>query len=131
MNYSYFRKMARHLNVNCDFSTGYLVCDIPRDTVIVKIKIKTRWGKHMLKEDKKRWTEKFRPWGKCIPKMNISTARKVVSQMPKKPMILGPSLTQKHGFKWENVLGMYPDTSQTPPPQLLTRKMNYPMTLRQ
>ena len=71
--------MARHLNVNCDFSTGYLVCDILRDTFKVKIKIKPRWRKHALIDDKERRIEKFQPWGKCTPKMKISTTRKVVS----------------------------------------------------
>ena len=33
---SYFRKMARDLNENCNFSIGYLVCDIPRDIIRVK-----------------------------------------------------------------------------------------------
>ena len=56
------------------------------------MKIKTRWGKHMLTEDKERITEKFRPWGKCIPKMKISTARKVVSQTPMKTYDSGSSL---------------------------------------
>ena len=46
--------MARYLNMNCDFIAGYLVCDIPRDTIKVQIKIKTRWGKHILTDDKER-----------------------------------------------------------------------------
>ena len=70
--------------MNCDFSTSFLVCDIPRDTIEVKIKIKTRWGKLTLTDDKKRRMEKFRPWGKWICKLKISTTRKVVSQTPKK-----------------------------------------------
>ena len=76
--------MARHLNVNCNFSTGYLVCDIPRDAIEVKIKIKTRWGKHTLTQVKKRGAEKYHQWGKHPHKFEISTARKRVSQLPKK-----------------------------------------------
>ena len=92
MSYSYFRKMARHINVNCDFSTGYLVYDIPRDTIKMKIKIKSRWGKPTLTDDKERRMKKFHPWRKCAHKIKISTARKVVTPPPKKTHDSGSSL---------------------------------------
>ena len=38
--------MARQLNKNCDFGAGFLMSDIPRDTLQVVLKIKTKWGKH-------------------------------------------------------------------------------------
>ena len=56
--------MARHLNTNCDFTSGFFVCDIPRDAMQVVLKIKTKWGKHILTGDWERRTEKYRPWEK-------------------------------------------------------------------
>ena len=37
--------MARQLNANCNFKTGYLICDIPDNTMEVVVKIKTMFGK--------------------------------------------------------------------------------------
>ena len=56
--------MERHLNINCDFHSGFLMSDIPRDTILVVLKIKTKWGKHTLTEDHERRTKKYRPWEK-------------------------------------------------------------------
>ena len=36
--------MPQQLNISCDFS-GFLVCQIPRDVIEVKLKIKTKWRK--------------------------------------------------------------------------------------
>ena len=52
--------MARHLNTNCDFNAGFLMSDIPRDTIQVVLKIRTKWGKHTLTEDCEKRTEKYR-----------------------------------------------------------------------
>ena len=37
----------QQLNAACDFQ-GFLVCQIPKDMVEVKLKIKTKWGKFHL-----------------------------------------------------------------------------------
>ena len=54
-----FRKIARSLNSNCDFKEGFFICDLPVDAVELVLKVKTRQDKHMLKEDRERWTEKY------------------------------------------------------------------------
>ena len=54
--------MARHLNTNCDFTSGFFVCDIPRDAIQVVLKIKMKWRECTLTEDWERRTEKYRPW---------------------------------------------------------------------
>ena len=59
--------MARCLNTNCDFDSGFFMSDIPRDAIQVILKIKTKWGKHTLTEDQERRTEKYRPWGEAYP----------------------------------------------------------------
>ena len=52
------------LNASCNFNTGYLICDIPDNTVQIVVKIKTTFGKHMLVEDRDRRMVKYRPWGR-------------------------------------------------------------------
>ena len=118
----FFRKMARHLNINSDFSIGYSVCDIPRDTIEVKIKIKTRWGKHTLTDDKERRIQKFRPWGKHIPKMKISTIRKVVSQNPKETNDSGSSSDSEMWIQVGESFWYVPKYFPDPAPPLQTNK---------
>ena len=53
--------MAKQLNASCSFQNGLLVCELTGGTVEVVLKVKTRWGKHTLIEDKYNRTEKFCP----------------------------------------------------------------------
>ena len=59
--------MTRHLNTNCNFTSRFLVCDIPSDVIQVVLKMKTKWGKHMLTEDQERRTEKVQTVRKVCP----------------------------------------------------------------
>ena len=56
--------MARSLNSQCDFKNGFFTCDLPEDTVLLILKVKTKTGNHTLVEDTEKWTEKFHPWKK-------------------------------------------------------------------
>ena len=56
--------MERQLNTSCNFNTGYIICDIPDNTMEVVVKIKTMFGKHTLIEDRERRTVKYRQWEK-------------------------------------------------------------------
>ena len=56
--------MARSLNSQCDLKNGFFSCDLPEDTVLLILKVKTKTGNHMLVEDAEKWTEKFHPWKK-------------------------------------------------------------------
>ena len=56
--------MARSLNSKCNFENGFFTCDLPEDTVLLVVKVKTKTGNHTLVEDTEKWTEKFRPWKK-------------------------------------------------------------------
>ena len=58
--------MARSLNSRCDFKNGFFTCDLPEDTVLLILKVKTKTGNHTLVEDMEKQTEKFRPWKKPI-----------------------------------------------------------------
>ena len=54
------------LNSRCDFENGFFTCDLPEDTVLLILKVKTQTGNHTLVEDTEKWTEKFWPWKKLI-----------------------------------------------------------------
>ena len=56
--------MARSLNSRCDFENGFFSCDLPEDTVLLVVKVKTKTGNHTLVEDTEKQTKKFRPWKK-------------------------------------------------------------------
>ena len=56
--------MARSLNSRCDFENGFFTCDLPEDTVLLILKVKTQTGNHTLVEDMEKQTEKFQPWKK-------------------------------------------------------------------
>ena len=56
--------MVRSLNFRCDFENGFFTCDLPEDTVLLMLKVKTKTSNHTLVEDTEKQTEKFRPWKK-------------------------------------------------------------------
>ena len=56
--------MARLLNSRCDFKNGFFTCNLPEDTVLLILKVKTKTGNHTLVEDTEKQTEKFCPWKK-------------------------------------------------------------------
>ena len=62
----FLENMARSLNSRCDFENGFFTCDIPEDTVLLILKVKTKTSNHTLVEDMEKQTEKFRPWKKPI-----------------------------------------------------------------
>ena len=43
--------MTHQLNALCNFYLGYLICDIPDNTVEVVVTMKMTFGKYMLVED--------------------------------------------------------------------------------
>ena len=47
-----------------DFENGFFTCDLPEDTILLVVKVKTKTGNHTLVEDTEKWTEKFRLWKK-------------------------------------------------------------------
>ena len=65
--------MARSLNSHCDFENGFFTCNLPKDAVLLVLKVKTKTGNHTLVEDTEKQTEKVCPWkkpskdGKQIP----------------------------------------------------------------
>ena len=91
--------MARLLNSQCNFENGFFTCDLPEDTVLLILKVKTKMGNHTLVEDTEKWTEKFCPWKKQI---------KHGKQVPQKlPGVLTPK---------ENGINVTSDSGPCPSP---------------
>ena len=99
--------MARSLNSRCNFKNGFFTCDLPEDTVLLVVKVKT--GNHTLVEDTEKQTEKFRPWkkptkdGKSSPRRlpGVLTPRKNDNSMTSDSGPCPSSLTEtecKHKF---------------------------------
>ena len=56
--------MAKSLNLKCDFDNGFFTCNLPEDTILLVVKVKTETGNHTLVQDTEKQIEKFRPWKK-------------------------------------------------------------------
>ena len=63
------------LNVACNFN-GYLVCQIPADTVGMELKIKTTRGKYKLHKDTCTRTGRYHPWDRVDKRSKIHTRRR-------------------------------------------------------
>ena len=64
-----FNKMAKEMNVSCDFLTNQLTCELPEHTMDVMLKVQMRMGEHMFREDVytctlmyRRWNNELRPF---------------------------------------------------------------------
>ena len=100
--------MARSLNSRCNFENGFFTCNLPGDTVLLILKVKTKTGNHTLVEDTEKQTEKFCPWKKQI---------KDGKQVPKKlPGVLTPK---------KNDISMTSDSGPCPSPTEHNYKPRY------
>ena len=57
-----FNKMAKEMNVTCDFLMNQLVCELLEHTVDVMLKVRTKTGEHTFREDVYTQTLKHRRW---------------------------------------------------------------------
>ena len=71
------------LNASCNFN-GYLVCQIPENTIKVELKIKTTRGKYTLNKDTYFRTERYHPWDRANQRAKIHMMRK---RMPRKEIV--------------------------------------------
>ena len=67
------------LNVSCDFN-GYLVCQMPKNTVEVELKIKTTRGKYTLNKDTCTRRERYCPWDSADRRAKIHTKKRRTSR---------------------------------------------------
>ena len=75
-------EMARSLNSHCGFKDRFFTCDLPVDVAELVLKVKTRCGKHTLKEDWEKRKEKYRPWDRWTDKEQTSPRCKLDSVSP-------------------------------------------------
>ena len=54
--------MAQEMNVTCDFVGKWLVCDFPEQTMDMLLKIRTKTGEHMFRENVYTCTLKYCRW---------------------------------------------------------------------
>ena len=69
MKYLYYFKMAKEMNVSCNFIEHKLNCKLPDNTMDVLLKVQTRSGEHTFRADVymrilkyRRWNNKLRPF---------------------------------------------------------------------
>ena len=62
-------KMAKEMEVTCDFVRKQLICTLPNQTMDVVLKVRTKTGEHTLREDMymrslkyQRWNNQLRPF---------------------------------------------------------------------
>ena len=121
--------MARSLNSQCDFENGFFTCDLPEDTILLILKVKTKTGNCTLVEDMEKQTEKFHPWkkptkdGKQVPQKlpGVLTPRKNDNSMTSDSGLC-PSLTE-HEYKpryFDELDCLSSDKENMPPIELVT-----------
>ena len=64
-----FNKMAKEMNVTCNFLMNQLVCELPEHTMDVMLKVQMRMGENTFREDVymcmlkyRRWNNELRPF---------------------------------------------------------------------
>ena len=58
----YYSKMAKEMNISCNFIEHKLNCVLPKYTMDVLLKVQTRSGEHTFREDIYMRTLKYRRW---------------------------------------------------------------------
>ena len=71
--------LNKTLNATCDLD-GYLFCRMPEDTLVVEVKIRTKWGKHTMFQDTYTRVEKYHSWDRVDGRSNMCTRRKRTPQ---------------------------------------------------
>ena len=62
IKYLYYSKMAKEMNVSCDFVEHQLNCVLPANTMDVLLKVRMKSGEHTFREDVYTRTLKYRRW---------------------------------------------------------------------
>ena len=103
------------LNVACDFD-GYLVCQMPADTVEVELKIKMTRGKYTLNKDTCTRTERYHPWDRADKRSKIHTRRRTTRREVDSEMVRSNSETDIQngkGFSYPPEVYTNPDLANT------------------
>ena len=82
--------MAKEMNVTCDFLEHGLTCVLPENTMDVLLKVRTRSGEHMFREDVYTRTLKYRRWNNELRPFH-SLKKRVVNMFRKRNSFLDSS----------------------------------------
>ena len=88
----FLRTIGRSLNLYCDFKQGFFTCNLSVAMVELVLKVKTKCGKHTLKEDREKRTEKYRPWERQTEDEDNSPRCRLESISPSMTSDSGPWL---------------------------------------
>ena len=109
------------LNVSCDFN-GYLVCQIPKNTINVELKIKTTQGKYTLNKDTYTRMERYHPWDRADSRTQIHTKKRrtprretVNIDIPVDSTSSETDILDGEGFVYVPMVFMDPDFAGTVP----------------
>ena len=75
--------MAKEMNVTCNFLEHNLTCILPENTMDVLLKVRTRSGEHMFREDIYTRTLKYRRWNNKL-RLFPSLKKRVASMFRKR-----------------------------------------------
>ena len=78
--------------MHCDFKQGFFTCNLPKDVVELVLKVKTKCGKHTLKEDREKRTAKYSPWERQTNDEDKNSRCRLYSLFPSMTSYSGPWL---------------------------------------
>ena len=102
------------LNIACNFS-GYLMCQMPADTVEMELKIKTTRGKYTLHKDTCTRTERYCPWDRADKRSKIHTRRRTTRREVESEITSDSEtdIPTGKGFVYPPEIYTYPEFSKT------------------
>ena len=74
--------MAKEMNITCDFTEKWLVCELPEQMMDVLLKIRTKTEEHTFREDEYTHTLKYHRWNNQL-KPYRSLKRRVANILEK------------------------------------------------
>ena len=86
----YYYKMAKEMNVKCDFIENNLMCALPEHTMDVLLKVRTRSGEHTFWEDIYTRTLKYWRWNSELRPFHFLKKR-VANMFRKRNLLLDSS----------------------------------------
>ena len=110
MKYLYYSKMAKEMNVSCDFMEHKLNCILPKNTMDVLLKVQTRSGEHTFREDIYTRTLKYRRWNNEL--RPFRSLKKRVARMFQKRNSYSDS---SRGTSMQMIMNEVPEQCKTEP----------------
>ena len=100
--------MAKEMSVTCDFIQHNLPCVLPENTMDILLKVHTRLGEHMFREDVYTRTLKYRKWNNVLRPFH-SLKKRVVQMFWKRNSYLDSS----RGTSTQTIVNEVPEQCKT------------------